>query len=65
MSAAGVKMKMFREILINITKSGMGTGKEKKTWSEDIRQLLLKKIQYFAPKKPPELRLKPEVSHPC
>ena len=33
--------------------SGMGTGKEKKSWSEDIRRLLRgvkpKKIQYFPP----------------
>ena len=31
--------------------SGMGTGKEKKTWSEDISRLFLKRIQYFPQKK--------------
>ena len=32
--------------------AGMGTGREeKKAWSVDIRQLLLKKIQYFPPPK--------------
>ena len=48
----------------------MGTGKEKKTtWSEDIRQLLLKKMQNVPPWKCNfrafQSIKKPELAHPC